>query len=111
MGLEVVKKLAERGTPQSVLIRRESAREMLEKLPGVTVHIGDALDEAAVQDAMKGCVAAVSTLGGHPVQGQPVLVDYKGNSNVIEQAGILGIEKFILVTRYIKMIYCYFLKL
>ena len=62
--------------------------------------MGDALDAASVQECMKGCVAAIATLGGHPVEGEPVRVDYAGNSNVIEQAGILGVERIILVTRY-----------
>jgi uncharacterized protein YbjT (DUF2867 family) len=99
VGLEVIKKLSARGTPVRVLVRRESAREQLQAMPGVTVVMGDALDEHAVQNGMKGCVAAITTLGGHPEEGQPVRVDYAGNSNVIEQAGILGVERIILVTR------------
>lgn len=63
IGYEVIKKLSALGTPVKVLIRRESAREYLEKLPGVTVEMGDALDEAAVQKCMTGCVAAITTLG------------------------------------------------
>ena len=46
-----------------------------------------------------GCVAAITTLGGKPNEGGE-RVDYMGNSNVIEQAGILGVERIILVTRY-----------
>lgn len=63
VGYEVIKKLSALGTPVKVLIRRESAREYLEKLPGVTVEMGDALDEASVQKCMTGCVAAITTLG------------------------------------------------
>lgn len=100
IGLEVIKKLSARGTPVKVLVRRDDARDYLRKLPGVTVLMGDALDESAVQNCMTGCVAAITTLGGQPVAGQPVRVDYAGNSNVIEQAGILGVERIILVTRY-----------
>jgi nucleoside-diphosphate-sugar epimerase len=99
IGLEIIKKLSAMGTPVKVLVRRDSARDYLRKLPGVTVLMGDALDEAAVQNCMKGCVAAITTLGGQPQEGQPVRVDYAGNSNVIEQAGILGVERIILVTR------------
>ena len=47
---------------------------------------------------MTGCIAAVTTLGGVPLEGQQ-RVDYMGNSNVVEQAGILGVERIILVTR------------
>ena len=45
-----------------------------------------------------GCVAAITTLGGPPSEGTGQRVDYAGNSNVIEQAGILGVERIILVT-------------
>lgn len=38
-------------------------------------------------------------IGGQPEPGQTVRVDYAGNSNVIEQAGILGVERIILITR------------
>jgi nucleoside-diphosphate-sugar epimerase len=99
VGLEVVKLLSAMGTPVKVLVRRESAKPELEAMPGVTVHMGDALDEAAVQACMNGCIAAVTTLGGAPVEGQVERVDYAGNSNVIEQAGILGVERIIMVTR------------
>lgn len=99
IGLEVIKKLSALGTPVRVLVRREDAKEYLNTLPGVTALLGDALDAAAVQGCMNGCVAAVSTLGGQPLEGQTVRADYVGNSNVIEQAGILGVERIILVTR------------
>jgi len=98
VGFEVIKKLSALGTPVKVLVRRESAKPILEALPGVTVQMGDALDEAAVQSCMEGCVAAITTLGGQPVEGQTERVDYMGNSNVVEQAGILGVERIILVT-------------
>ncbi len=100
VGLEVVHKLSELGTPVRALIRREESRDLLQKVPGVTVVVGDALDESAVQSCMSGCVAAITTLGGNPSDGQLARVDYEGNSNVIEQAGILGVERIILVTRY-----------
>jgi nucleoside-diphosphate-sugar epimerase len=65
----------------------------------VKVFLGDAMDEASVQIAMHGCVAAVTTLSGKTGEGKAKLaVDYAGNSNVIEQAGILGVERIVLVT-------------
>ena len=66
-------------------------------MPGVKPYLGDAFDEAAVQSCMEGCVAAVTTLGGKP-DASGKRVDYFGNSNVIEQAGILGCERIVLVT-------------
>lgn len=58
--------------------------------------MGDAQDESAVQQCMEGCIAAITTLGGKMADGNRI--DYVGNSNVIEQAGILGCERIILVT-------------
>ena len=98
VGLEVIKQLSSIGTPVHALIRREESRKALEALGGVKVTIGDALDESAVQKCMEGCVAAITTLGGKPGE-DGKRVDYFGNSNVIEQAGILGCERIILVTR------------
>jgi len=45
---------------------------------------------------MDGCDAAVTTLGGVNEDGRRV--DYKGNSNVVEAAGILGVTRLVLVT-------------
>eukprot|EP01031_Cornospumella_fuschlensis_P028823 gene28823-34791_t len=98
VGYELVRRLSQRGTPVKVLVRRPDALEYLKLLPGVTPQLGDALDADAVQKCMEGCVAAVTTLGGQPIAGQVERVDYAGNSNVIEQAGILGVERIVLVT-------------
>ena len=96
VGLEIVKQLSAAGSPVKALVRRPEAKTMLEEMKGVTAVLGDAKDEAAVQSCMEGCVAAVTTLGGKTDDG--VRIDYIGNSNVIEQAGILGCERIILVT-------------
>jgi len=96
IGLEVVKKLSAMGTPCRVLVRRADAKEELDAMPGVEAFLGDAADEDAVQSTMNGCVAAVTTLGGKLDDGR--LIDYVGNSCVVEQAGILGCERIILVT-------------
>jgi uncharacterized protein YbjT (DUF2867 family) len=98
VGLELIKKLSAKGTPVHVLVRRKDAEVFLGTLPGVKVSLGDAMDASAVQKCMEGCVAAVTTLGGQPAAGQAERVDYAGNSNVIEQAGILGVERIVLVT-------------
>jgi len=96
VGLEIVKQLSALGTPVRALVRRPESKVELEKLSGVKVFIGDAKDAAAVQQAMEECVAAVSTLGGKDPNGERI--DYIGNSNVVEQAGILGCERIVLVT-------------
>jgi len=103
VGLEVVKQLSALGTPVQVLARNEEKGAMLSALPGVKVFLGDASSEEDVQRAMDGSVAAITTLGGailsqdgSRVEGKRI--DYIGNSNVVEQAGILGVERIILVT-------------
>lgn len=96
IGLKLVEQLSAMGTPVHVLVRREDAFEDLNKMNLVTAFMGDAADEAAVQNAMGGCVAAVTTLGGKLPDGR--LIDYVGNSCVVEQAGILGCERIVLVT-------------
>jgi hypothetical protein len=100
---------------------------LLEQFKGVTVTIGDAMDESSIQKVrgkvigsclqfglltilfvlkcMEGCIAAITTLGGKEIEGQQ-RVDYVGNSNVVEQAGILGVERIILVTRFATMHLC-----
>jgi nucleoside-diphosphate-sugar epimerase len=44
---------------------------------------------------MDGCDAAITTLGGTTKDRR---VDYEGNNNVIESAGILGVPRIILVS-------------
>jgi nucleoside-diphosphate-sugar epimerase len=98
VGLEVVKQLSALGTPVQTLVRNDEAKANLEGMDGVKVFLGDALDESCVQQAMGGCVAAVTTLSGKTGEENKPQVDYMGNSNVIEQAGILGVERIVLVT-------------
>lgn len=64
VGLEIVKQLVAAGSPVKALVRRPEAKTMLEEMKGVTAVLGDAKDEAAVQNCLDGCVAAVTTLGG-----------------------------------------------
>lgn len=87
VGLEIVKQLSELGTPVHALVRPTSSSDTLMKLPGVKITLGDAMDEAAVQSCMEGCVAAITTLGGKGEDGVS-RIDYTGNSNVVEQVKI-----------------------
>ena len=61
----------------------------------ITAIVGDAMDQKTVENAMDGCDAAISTLGGSTADRR---IDYTGNSNVIESAGILGVTRIVLVT-------------
>jgi uncharacterized protein YbjT (DUF2867 family) len=96
-GLDIVRKLSALGTPVQVLVRSAEGKAALQSLPGVTVTLGDASDPSIVQKCMEGCIAAITTLGGKVGSKR---IDYIGNSNVIEQAGILGVERIILLSRY-----------
>lgn len=65
---------------------------------GVTAVVCDALDLKGVEGVLDGCDAAITTLGGAPGEDEEKRVDYVGNRNVIESAGILGITRLVLVT-------------
>lgn len=58
----------------------------------------DALDLKGVEAVLDGCDAAITTLGGAPEGDESQRVDYAGNRNVIESAGILGITRVVMVT-------------
>ena len=58
----------------------------------------DALDLKGVEAVLDGCDAAITTLGGVPDGDESLRVDYAGNRNVIESAGILGITRVVMVT-------------
>lgn len=99
VGFHVVQRLCEMGVPVHVLARRVESIPFVFQLRGVKVFQGEASDAEAAQRAMEGCVAAVAALCGGEVEGQKERVEYAGNSNIIEQAGILGVERIILVSR------------
>lgn len=103
VGRIIVEKLSLGGESEVVaLVRSEEQAGELGKLPGVTAVVGDAFDQKVVENAMDGCDAAITTLGGSsaaaPDGDNGKRVDYAGNNNVIESAGILGVTRIILVT-------------
>lgn len=65
---------------------------------GVSAVVCDALDLKGVEAVLDGCDAAITTLGGVPDGDEDKRVDYAGNRNVIESAGILGITRVVMVT-------------
>ena len=95
VGHFVVEKLAEKGIEVVALTRSEEAAEQLKSIDGVTAIVGDAFNQKDVENAMDGCDAAITTLGGTTEDRR---VDYEGNNNVIESAGILGVQRIILIT-------------
>ncbi|KAG5188730.1 epimerase/dehydrogenase [Tribonema minus] len=95
VGREVVNQLVSKGKQVVAIVRREDALEELNAIEGVTAVMVDALDLKGVEGALDGCDAAITTLGGSSGENR---VDYEGNRNVIESAGILGVTRVILVT-------------
>ena len=65
--------------------------------PHVTAIQGDAFVIKDVENAMDGCDAAITTLGGSTTD-TGSRIDYEGNNHVIESAGILGVTRVVLVT-------------
>lgn len=94
VGRLVVDKLLSAGSEVVALVRSDEAEGELSALEGVTAVRGDAMDYKAVEGAMDGCDAAITTLGGGSGPGEDgKWVDYTGNNNVIEAAGILGVTR------------------
>jgi nucleoside-diphosphate-sugar epimerase len=102
VGRCVIDKLLNDSDRQVVALVRDPAdADALNQIAGVTAIVGDARVIKDVENAMDGCDAAITTLGGSSAasatEGQ-VRIDYEGNNNVIESAGILGVTRVILVT-------------
>jgi nucleoside-diphosphate-sugar epimerase len=105
VGRAIIDRLLSTHTAKHVvaLIRsEEGASSLLQTLSQdkLTVIRGDAFDYKTVEHAMDGCDAAITTLGGTTAlpDGSNKRIDYEGNNNVIEAAGILGCTRLVLVT-------------
>lgn len=96
VGRSCIDKLIEDGSEVVALVRSQEAADELSAIDGVTVVQGDAFDYKTVEGAIDGCDAAITTLGGSV--GDDKFIDYTGNNNVIEAAGILGCTRVVLVT-------------
>ena len=95
LGHLIVEKLSKQGTEVVALVRKKESKEELDAMKGVTAVLGDAFEQKDVENAMDGCDAAITTLGGKTGERR---VDYEGNNNVIESAGILGVQRILLVS-------------
>lgn len=98
VGRHIVDKLVANGSEVVALVRDDASVKELTSISGVSAIQGDAFDYKAVEGAMDGCDAAITTLGKGNVAPGEKRVDYEGNSNVIEAAGILGVTRLVLVT-------------
>jgi nucleoside-diphosphate-sugar epimerase len=100
VGRCIVEKLVANGKQVVALVRRADVCAELNQMAGVTAILGDAFIIKDVENAMDGCDAAITTLGGttQDANGNDQRIDYVGNNHVIESAGILGVTRVILVT-------------
>lgn len=99
VGRILIDKLSQGGSEVVALVRDAAVAKELNALPGVTAIVGDAFEQKVVENAMDGCDAAITTLGGSTLDSDAnKRIDYEGNSNVIESAGILGVTRIILIT-------------
>lgn len=93
-GSAVVQQAAARGLRVTAMARRPLPE--LAGLPGVRVTLGDALDPAAVTDAVAGCDAVISALGVGSSR-RPTRL-YSGTAVVILDAmAAAGTEHFVVV--------------
>jgi nucleoside-diphosphate-sugar epimerase len=98
VGREIAKCLIEQNQKVKALLRSEDSRPELEAM-GIKVVMADALDAAALEQAMLGdepIHAVISTIGGLPKDGERA--DFLGNKNLIDAAVKAGVQKFILVS-------------
>ena len=97
-GLEIVRKLRERGEAVTVAVRSTSNTTELKKLGADTV-VADALDAKQVEAAVgsKKFAAVISTLGTTRGE-QHKRPDYIGNRNVIDAARAAGVKRFVFIT-------------
>ena len=94
VGRLVVDKLIADGVEVVTLVRSDEALDELSTVEGVTAIKGDAMDYKSVEDALYGCDSVITTLGGGShAREDGKWVDYTGNNNVIEAAGILGVTR------------------
>ena len=100
VGREVAKILLPQGHQVTALLRSEAAKPELEAM-GAAIALADALDAAAVEQAMSASQplqAVISTIGGLPQDGEGQRADSLGNKNLMDAAVKLGVNRFILVS-------------
>ena len=98
VGREIAKCLIQQNQKVIALLRGEGSRPELESM-GVKVVMGDALDSAAVEQAIltnEPIQAVISTIGGLPKDGERA--DFRGNKNLIDAAVKVHVQKFILIS-------------
>jgi len=97
VGREIAHCLSRQSLKVKVLLRSEHSQAELEAM-GISAAFGDALDIAAVEQAMlaEPIHTVITTIGGLPKDGQRA--DYWGNKNLIDTAVKAKVRKFILIS-------------
>lgn len=98
VGREIANCLRRGEVKVRALLRSPASGPELERM-GIEIVMGDALDLAAVEQAVAdgpAISAMISTIGGLPKDGQRA--DYLGNRNLIDAAVKAGVGKFILIS-------------
>ncbi|TVU53182.1 MAG: SDR family oxidoreductase [Arthrospira sp. PLM2.Bin9] len=98
VGREIANCLSGGEVKVRALLRSPASGPELERM-GIEIVMGDALDLAAVEQAVAdrpAISAMISTIGGLPKDGQRA--DYLGNRNLIDAAVKAGVGKFILIS-------------
>ena len=100
VGRAIANRLIARDYRVHGLLRNPNAQFDLEAL-GITVHVGDALDNEAVHRAVAASApvdAVISTVGGLPQDGSGERADYLGNKHLIDAAVATQAGRFILIS-------------
>lgn len=97
-GLDIVRKLRERGEDVTVVVRRTSNTSPLQAL-GVKTVVADALNAGEVQAAFAaGQFRAVVSMLGTSRGENDRRPDFIGNRNVIDAAKAAGVQRFVFIT-------------
>ncbi len=98
VGREIAKQLVAKGYQVIALLRSDQAKAELTAM-GVTVVKGDALEAAAMVEAIADHApdAVISTIGGLPEDGT-TRADFLGNKHLIDGAVAAQVKRFILIS-------------
>lgn len=98
LGSKVAREAVTRGHDVRALVRKGTDAAWLKSL-GVTLRIGDLLDQPSLLDAMSGCDAVITTAAGYTERRAgdfASAADTEGQKNLAFAAKAVGIERYVL---------------
>jgi putative NADH-flavin reductase len=96
-GVHVVTQALAQGHHVTALVRsRDRAAELLPEAPELSLHVGDALDRAAVDEAVAGADAVVDVSG--PVKGAPKDLRRRSVRHVLEAMAAHDVRRLVFLT-------------